>query len=212
MPQQPDEATSGEAGAGGQSVRERIVDAARAHFFAHGFRSVTMADLARELGMSKKTLYAQFDSKTALLEAVLLANFSRIESELADIAVEFSSDFVAGLHGILGCMQRHTAEIQPAFVRDVGRDAPETFRIVECRRRELIERHFGKLLAEGRREGLVRKDVPVSLILEILLGTVQAILNPPTMARLGLTPKTGLATILTIVLDGVLTRKGTSRL
>ncbi|PYK63066.1 MAG: hypothetical protein DME50_18215, partial [Verrucomicrobia bacterium] len=38
--------------------RQRIVEAARAHFFSHGFRSVTMDDLAEELGISKKTLYA----------------------------------------------------------------------------------------------------------------------------------------------------------
>ncbi|MGH8100838.1 MAG: TetR/AcrR family transcriptional regulator, partial [Chthoniobacterales bacterium] len=38
------------------SGRQRILGAARAHFFSHGFRSVTMDDLAEELGVSKKTL------------------------------------------------------------------------------------------------------------------------------------------------------------
>jgi AcrR family transcriptional regulator len=33
--------------------RQRIVEAARGHFFNHGFRSVTMDDLALELGISK---------------------------------------------------------------------------------------------------------------------------------------------------------------
>jgi len=51
--------------------RQRIVDAARGHFFSHGFRSVTMDDLALELGVSKKTLYAHFPGKFDLLEAVL---------------------------------------------------------------------------------------------------------------------------------------------
>ena len=162
--------------------------------------------------MSKKTLYAQFTSKTELLEAVLFANFNAIESELADITAMTESDFVAGLHGFLACLQRHTADIQPAFVRDVGRDAPETFRMIERRRRALIERHFGQLLADGRREGLIRKDVPVQFILEVLLGTVQAILNPPKMAELGLTPKSGLTAILTVVLEGVVTPEGRSRL
>jgi len=49
--------------------RQRIVDAGRAHFFSHGFRSVTMDDLAGELGISKKTLYAHFPGKIDLLEA-----------------------------------------------------------------------------------------------------------------------------------------------
>ncbi|MGH7853681.1 MAG: helix-turn-helix domain-containing protein, partial [Candidatus Binatia bacterium] len=48
---------------------QRIVVAARNHFFAHGFRSVTMDDLADEVGMSKKTLYAAFPSKLDLLQA-----------------------------------------------------------------------------------------------------------------------------------------------
>src|SRR5437867_6485759 len=48
--------------------RQRIVDAARVHFFSHGFRSVTMDDLAQELGISKKTLYAHFPGKFDLLE------------------------------------------------------------------------------------------------------------------------------------------------
>src|SRR5687767_13934717 len=44
---------------------QRLVTVARSHFFAHGIRSVTMDDLADELGMSKKTLYAWFPSKSA---------------------------------------------------------------------------------------------------------------------------------------------------
>src|SRR5438552_1381598 len=52
------------------SARNRIIAGARSHFFAHGFRGVTVEDLATELGMSKKTLYAHFSSKTGILEAV----------------------------------------------------------------------------------------------------------------------------------------------
>ncbi len=53
--------------------RQLIVEAARAHFFSHGFRSVTMDDLADELGVSKKTLYALFPSKINVAVATALA-------------------------------------------------------------------------------------------------------------------------------------------
>src|SRR5438874_533702 len=82
----------------------RIVAAARHHFFTHGFRSVTMDDLAAELGMSKKTLYACFPSKTALLETVLLEKFRGIEEELEKIASGASADFLTGLHELLACV------------------------------------------------------------------------------------------------------------
>lgn len=161
------------------STRQRILAAARQHFFAHGFRGVTMDDLAGELAMSKKTLYAHFPSKTALVEAILLDKFHALEAELIPITSEGHPDFAGALRQMLARIQRHTEEIKPSFIRDVQRECPELFRVVESRRRELIQRHFGKLLTEGRREGLVRRDIPVHLIIEILLAAVQVIMNPP---------------------------------
>lgn len=190
------------------SASRRIVAAARRHFLAHGFRGVTMEDLADELGMSKKTLYACFPSKDALLEAVLLEKFRSVEADLARLTSTRSPDVLAALHQLLACLQRHTEEIQPPFIRDIRRAAPEMFKLVESRRRDLIQRHFGKLLGDGRRTGLIRKDIPTRLIMEILLGAVQAIMNPAKMAELGLTPKTGITAIITVLLEGVIAKTG----
>jgi AcrR family transcriptional regulator len=192
------------------SVFQRIVTAARHHFFAHGFRSVTMDDLAEELGMSKKTLYACYPSKSALLETVLLDKFRSVEADLNEITSQCSSDVLAALHQLLACMQRHTEEIQPPFVRDMRREGPERFKLVENRRRDVFLRHFGKLFGEGRKAGIIRKDIPVKLIMEILLGAVQAIMNPPKVEELGLTPKTGFTAIITVILEGVVTEKARS--
>ena len=187
---------------------QRIVTAARAHFFAHGFRRVTMDDLAEELGMSKKTLYASFPSKAALLQAVLMDKFRNVESDLDAIMAQRSDDTLTELQRFLACMQQHTEEIQPPFVRDIRREAPELFQVIEKRRREMIQRYFGKIFAEGRKAGLVRKDIPVKLIIEILLGAVQAIMNPAKMDELGLDPKTGYSSIVSVILDGVILKKG----
>src|SRR5262249_11618320 len=168
------------------SAQRRIIDAAREHFFAHGFRSVTMANLAEELGMSKKTIYAHFASKTDLLRALLMEKFRCVEEDLDRITSTCSGDFPAGLHRLFACLQWPTGEIRPPFVRDLQKEAPHLFRVVQARRRESIQRNFFKLLGEGRREGLIRKDVPVHLIIEILLGAVEAIINPSRLAELGL--------------------------
>src|SRR5258706_12478852 len=108
---------------------QRIVTAAREHFFAHGLRSVTMDDLAAELGMSKKTLYAEFPSKTDLLRAVVLDKINNVEADLEHIMVQRSANALAALQQLLACMQRHTEEIQPPFVRDIRREAPELFQL-----------------------------------------------------------------------------------
>jgi AcrR family transcriptional regulator len=194
------------------SASQRIISAARRHFFTHGLRSVTMDDLAAELGMSKKTLYTAFPSKVALLRAVLLDKFHDIETDLDRIMSEPSSDVLALLHHLLACVQRHTEEIQPPFVRDIRREAPEMFKLVERRRRHVIQRHFGKLFGEGRRAGIIRNDIPAKLVTEILLGATEAIMNPPKMTELGLTPKTGFTAIITVILKGVITETARSKL
>lgn len=190
----------------GRATAERIVAVARQHFLSHGFRHVTMDDLSRELGMSKKTLYASFSSKTALLEAVLADKFRNVERDLDGITSTCSADVLAALHQLLACMQQHTDEIKPPFVRDMRRESPDKFRTVENRRRDIIQRHFGKLFREGRKAGIIRKDIPTDLIMEILLSAVQAIMNPPKIMELGLTPKSGYSAIVTVILEGVLTK------
>jgi len=188
----------------------RIVFAARTHFFLHGFRRVTMDDLAKELGMSKKSVYACFPSKIALLKAVLIDKFDRVESDLQHIT-EDCSDVPTTLHRLLACMQRHTAEIQPPFVRDIGRESPALFALIQERRRKVIQRYFGKLFDKGRRAGMIRTDLPSKLIIEILLGATEAIMNPAKITALKLTPKSGFSAIITIVLEGALTQTGRTR-
>ena len=186
----------------------KIVEAARGHFFSHGFRGVTMDDLAAELGISKKTLYAHFPSKTALLEAVLADKFESVSKELERIGSEHPHDFPGALHGLLAGTMRELDEIKPPFVRDMRQKAPHIFKRVERRRAEMIERSFGKLFVEGQRTGMVRKDIPAKLMIEILLGAVQAVVNPAKIQDLGLTPKIGFSGIIKIVLEGALTQKG----
>jgi AcrR family transcriptional regulator len=187
---------------------QRMITAARRHFFAHGFRSVTMDDLAEELGMSKKTLYGSFPSKDTLLRAVLMDKFQSVEMDLDGIMADCSTDVLTALQRLLACMQHHTEEIQPPFVRDIRREAPDIFQLVEQRRRHVIERTFGRLFEQGRRGGIIRKDIPARLMIETLLGAVEAIMNPAKMAELGLTPATGYMAIITVILEGVLTEKG----
>lgn len=191
-----------------RSARQRIVAGARRHFFAHGFRGVTVDDLAAELGMSKKTLYAHFSSKPAIVEAAILDKFGDLSAELERITSEHSADFVEVLHRLLACVIRHTEEIQPPFLRDIRRDSPDLFKLIESRRAHLIQRHFGRLFASGRQSRMIRKDVPTTLLVELLLAAVQGVMNPRKLNELGLTPKSAFAAIISVILEGVLTATG----
>ena len=96
-------------------------------------------------------------------------------------------------------------------MRDVRREAPELFALVQEGRRKLIHRYFEALLDEGRKAGTIRKDIPVRLLIEMLLAAVDAIINPARMEELGLTPRTGFAQIISVFMEGVLVRERRSK-
>lgn len=196
---------------GSDAVRLRIVAGARRHFFAHGFRGVTMDDLAAELGMSKKTFYAHFPSKMALLQAVMAEKMNAVETDLEKAMAECDNDFPACLQALLSCLRMHTEEISAPYVRDVRREAPELFALVQKRRRELIQRFFGKLIQDGRKAGMIRKDIPPVMMIEFLLGAVDSVVNPTKMGELGMTPKEGFSQIIAIFLDGVVLRERSAK-
>ena len=192
-------------------ARQRIVAGARRHFFAHGFRGVTTDELASELGMSKKTLYAHFPSKHAIIEAAILDKFHELQAELEQITSGDGSDFGRTLHELLACLLRHTDEIQPPFLRDMRRESPELFQLVESRRTALIQRYFGQLFASGQRARMIRKDIPTGLLVEILLAAIQGVVNPRRLTELGQTPTTAFTAIISVILEGALTSTGRAK-
>jgi AcrR family transcriptional regulator len=194
------------------ALSRRVIAAARRHFFVHGFRAITTDDLAAELALSKKTLYALFPSKEALLEAVVLQKFASVDAEVTRISEDRSLDCVEKLQELLACLQREMEEIQPPFVRDMQRGAPEVFALIERRRAGIIREHFGALFEQSRRAGIIRKDVPTTLLIAVILGAVDAIVNPAKLAELRLQPREGLLSILRIILEGAMTENGRTKL
>jgi len=193
-----------EAAPARDATRGRILEQASKHFFAHGFRGVSMDDLATELGMSKKTLYTRFDTKQQLLEAIIDEQFRKVNEDCERILAASGSDFSETLQDFLTCTQRNTAEIQPPFIKDVRQEAPEIFQRIERHRRGVIERHFGELMRRGRAAGFIRKDIPAALIIEILLAALEAIVNPVRLEEFDLTTKSGCSLIARVVLEGAI--------
>jgi AcrR family transcriptional regulator len=185
----------------------RIVQEARKEFFSLGFNSVTMDDLAGKMGMSKKTLYKYFPGKEELLEAVIQAKLNEADGDLQAAVNVPGQNIKARLASGITCLLGHMQEIKPPFVRDMSRHAPELFQRVQVRRQSLIQRHIGKILEEGTRSGEIRGDIELRLVMEILFGTVNAVMTPSKVAEMDMNPGEVLSAIFTVLLEGLL-KKG----
>jgi len=186
-------------------VKGRILGYARERFFAVGFRSITMEEIATSLGLSKKTLYVHFATKNELVEAVLMAKAGRVRACLDKILAE-STPVEEKMATVLEAIQEETAEVKAPFLHDLRRYAPEVFEHFRTFRAATIPGYFSRIMEEGQRAGRVRKDLKPALILTLLMSSIEGILNPDSLLRLKSTPREGIETILKIVFEGILIR------
>lgn len=68
--------------------RERIAAKAEELYMQYGIRSVSMDDIANNLGMSKKTVYQYFSDKDELVDAVVETHINRIQTDCDRCRVE----------------------------------------------------------------------------------------------------------------------------
>jgi AcrR family transcriptional regulator len=191
-----------------RGARQRVLEAAREQFFASGFSLITMDDLAAAVGMSKKTLYQLFPSKEALLETLITERAQEMRQAWQAIAQDSAASTPDKLRRTIAMVVSRLADIQPAFVFSLKRHAPEQYRRVQALRRQNLQLFLGQLLAEGRARGVVRADLNERLVVEMLLETLHALLEPETLQRLELMPARAAGLLLDLLCQGLLTEKG----
>lgn len=158
-------------------TRRRIVAAALGRFMANGFSTVTMDDIAGELGMSKKTLYEFFPGKKELLRATTRCNSDACEAELNAIAAE-KLDFFERARKTFGHIARIYSRLTPAYMNDIRRNAPEVWADIQEFRRVRVRRHMLGLLDQGVAQGVLRKDLDRETLVRLYLTMTSALLNP----------------------------------
>ena len=142
-------------------MKEDIVKRALNDFMQYGFKTFTMDDLANKMGMSKKTLYEYFPSKSDLVEATL------------DYALEMScknaDTFVQGEGSVIENVYRNQKKVQEVFninsdrpIWELQKYYPKTYERMEGEFAKTDALFIDKLLEKGWQEGLFRKDINVN--------------------------------------------------
>ena len=158
-------------------ARELIIQTALRRFRRHGFKSVTMDDLARELGMSKKTIYEVVGNKQTLIDLVL-----DVDMEADDQAIhrarENASDAVEEMLNITHYFTDSMREINPASLYDLQKYYRRSWEKIDLHHNQKMIEHVRANLLRGQHEGLYRTDLDVELISQLFVVMPQTILNP----------------------------------
>lgn len=150
--------------------RERVVEAARELFLAHGLRGTSMEAIARRAGVAKPTLYAHFPDKDAvflaILEALLtekLAIFEKMMAAELPVAERIGQALAAEFAVVVGAIEGspHRAELFGEHRRAAA--------LMEQSDAQVSAR----IAAELRQAGVAEPERLVNLLLAAAFGLVQ---------------------------------------
>jgi AcrR family transcriptional regulator len=128
-----------------------------------GIKSVTMDDVARELGISKKTLYECIEDKSDLVKHVM-EMVNRFHAEKLNEITRLGLNAIEELFEVNRYMTQMVREQNPTLGYDMQKYYPELHKSLMQEQRQRMHDAIRQNLLKGIGEGLYRKEMNVEII------------------------------------------------
>ncbi|MEM7038657.1 MAG: TetR/AcrR family transcriptional regulator [Bacteroidota bacterium] len=158
-------------------TKTRIITGADALFKRRGIRSVTMDDIARELGMSKKTLYQYFSNKADIVHAVTEQHFDE-ELQMCKEIMANAKDPIAAMVNILKASHKAFQEIPPAMIYDTRKYYPQSWQLFEEFKMGFVRQAILQNLQDGVEAGLYRDDMDLKVVAKLRVESIDIPFDP----------------------------------
>lgn len=150
-------------------VKERILFTSKQLFHKYGIRSVKMDDVAKELTMSKKTLYQYYKDKDELVDETTKAHILRERNEFEEISRN-SENAIEELFKVSKCLRSTMNEINPTLLYDLKRYYPNSWKHWINFKEDFVFVSIVENMKIGIQDGFFRKNIDpqVMAILRVL--------------------------------------------
>ncbi|MDW8211027.1 MAG: TetR/AcrR family transcriptional regulator [Cytophagales bacterium] len=158
-------------------IRERILQEADRLFHAYGIRSVSMDDIARKAGVSKKTIYQYYQDKDDLVSVMVYQMLSQYISDFEAIS-QRAQDAVEEM--VLGTEQfrKMLRMVNPVVLFDLQKYHPKAWNTYQTFKEEHFLGALIRLLQRGIAEGYFRKEINVEVLARMRIEQVQMGFDP----------------------------------
>lgn len=148
------------------NLKEQLLSKAAEMFLTLGVKSVTMDEIASEMGISKKTIYAHFPTKTKLIEATALYVFGEISAGIQEIRKEDKNP-IEELFAIkeLACQNLKNEKSSPQY--QLQKYYPKIHAMIKGKQKHVLEELTKENLQKGINQGFYRGDLSVEFISRI---------------------------------------------
>ena len=141
-----------------------------------GIRSVTMDDVVREMGISKKTLYQYFSDKTELVMAVMDSVYEKRKNEMCEVLLG-KENAIEEMLTYYGLQLKMIREHKPTLIYDLKKYYPKIHEKVSMRKRQHIYDSVLQNIKRGKSEGLFRADINEEILARLNLMRIEAIMS-----------------------------------
>lgn len=179
----------------------RVLDVAEELFFRYGYTRVTTEEIARASGISKKTLYALFPSKKAIVTEAFLRASRYVMDVRNSLPFDDARSFRTQLITFLRALAEANARFSAPLYDDLRAAEPRLHGRSHTWRRRYVQDTLVEILQRGQTLGVVRSDLDPKLAAAVLSSVMIHFVHPDLRSRDGYIPRPD--TIICVLLHGV---------
>ncbi len=165
-------------------LQERILLKGDELFRRFGIRSITMDDIAKQLGVSKKTIYQHYPDKDELVIAMTKLNISRHFNEVEKCCGPASINAIAEMFAVNNSVGEMIRSFNPIMFYDLQKYHPKAWLAFREFRNLYVLAKIVENIHRGIAEGYYRSDVDVEILSRMRIEQVDMTFNydiyPPT--------------------------------
>ncbi|TNF24258.1 MAG: TetR/AcrR family transcriptional regulator [Bacteroidetes bacterium] len=145
-------------------------------FMQYGIKSLTMDDIARHLGISKKTLYQSFSDKAELVYQGMLAHMKHEQDALNTIH-EQSENAIEEMFLISQHVSKHIQSMHPSILFDLEKYYPEAFQEFQNYKLKYIMGCIARNIEDGIAQGFYRKNMNIPVVAALYVARMDVLFD-----------------------------------
>ena len=157
-------------------TRNTIIAKCTELFLRYGVKNLTMDDIARELGMSKKTIYQYVHNKSDLVKKVMQSYLDREVSVIEEVSKNAQNALEENVR-MLTYMSKELQTFNASVFAELQKYYPDSYALFNEYREKVSLQHILKNLERGIREGLYRDDMNPEIVARIYVYALDILID-----------------------------------
>src|SRR5690242_8793873 len=157
-------------------LKDRIKEKADELYRRYGVKSVTMDEIASQLGVSKKTIYQSYKDKNELVDAVIedMLEYNKV---CCNTSRQKAGNAIQEIYLGMETLQEMLDNMNPSILYDIERGHPQTFNKFKEFKYNFLLELMRSNIEKGKQEGLYREDINTEFISKVRIEMIMLAFN-----------------------------------